>query len=164
MTLRIESQPLAVVGEYSPSAMSSAMPVWADHPLPYRRIVRENMIHQMSGGVAHSSRDAGAAYDAALAGERNKQALLPGDVRMLPENVQRVYQPSVPAGAKQAPFGGTAGYFGPCSPNSVNTYEFTIYAMPTATLAGLTQQSTLAQAAAAITGAALASAKLAGES
>jgi Raf kinase inhibitor-like YbhB/YbcL family protein len=90
---------------------------------------------------------------------------IPGTVRALPENIQPVYQPSDPAGAKQAPFAGTTiGYYGPCSPSSVNTYEFTIYAMPAATLAGLSEQSDKAQAAAAIVAAALASTKLAGES
>jgi len=90
---------------------------------------------------------------------------IPGNLRALPENVQQVYQPSDPAGAKQAPFNGTVtGYYGPCSPSSVNTYELTIYAIPTATLAGLSQTSTKTQAADAIVAAATASAKLSGES
>jgi Raf kinase inhibitor-like YbhB/YbcL family protein len=90
---------------------------------------------------------------------------IPGSLRALPENIQQVYQPSDPAGAKQAPFSASVtGYYGPCSPSSVNTYEFTLYAIPTATLAGLSQSSDKTQAATAIVSAATASAKLSGES
>ena len=90
---------------------------------------------------------------------------IPASALALPENVDHTYQPAAPAGAKQAPFNGSVtGYYGPCSPSSVNTYEFTVYALPNATLPGLTQQSTKEQASSAIVGAALASAKLSGES
>lgn len=90
---------------------------------------------------------------------------IPSDVTSLPAGVEGVYQPSVPAGAKQAPFNaGTIGYFGPCSPNSVNTYEFTVYAVGTATIPGLDDQSTKQEAEAAIVGAAIGSATLSGES
>jgi Raf kinase inhibitor-like YbhB/YbcL family protein len=90
---------------------------------------------------------------------------IPAATLSLPENVEQVFQPSVPAGAKQAPFNGALiGYFGPCSPNSVNTYEMTLYALPDATLSGLDDNSTKAQAATAIEGAALASTTLSGES
>lgn len=90
---------------------------------------------------------------------------VPAATLSLPEDVEQVYQPSVPAGAKQAPFNGNLiGYFGPCSPNSVNTYEITVYALPDATLTGLDQNSTKQEAETAIEGAALASATLSGES
>jgi Raf kinase inhibitor-like YbhB/YbcL family protein len=90
---------------------------------------------------------------------------IPASALALPENVDHTYQPAAPAGAKQAPFNGSVtGYYGPCSPSSVNTYELTVYALPNATLSGLTQQSTNQQAASAIVAAALASAKLSGES
>jgi hypothetical protein len=90
---------------------------------------------------------------------------IPESVRSLPENVEQVFEPSMPAGAKQAPFSSSViGYFGPCSPNSVNTYEFTVYALPSAPLPDLDAASTNQQAATAIEAAALASAKLSGES
>jgi hypothetical protein len=90
---------------------------------------------------------------------------IPAATTMLPEAVEQVYMPSVPAGAKQAPFNGsTIGYFGPCSPNSTNTYEFTVYAIGVATIPGLDDQSTKQEAEAAIVGAAIASATLSGES
>ena len=47
----------------------------------------------------------------------------------------------------------------PCS-----TYEITLYAIPTATMPGLTQQTAKGPAAQAIVDAAIASTKLAGES
>jgi hypothetical protein len=90
---------------------------------------------------------------------------IPAGEHALPENVEAGFEPSAPAGAKQAPFvDGTVAYFGPCSPNTVNTYEFTVHALPTATLAGLDATSTMQQAATAIEAASLASAALAGES
>ncbi len=90
---------------------------------------------------------------------------IPSTTTSLPSNVEGVYQPAVPAGAKQAPFGGgTTGYFGPCSPNLTNTYEFTVYAIGVGTLPGLDQQSSKGSAEAAILGAALAEAALSGES
>ena len=90
---------------------------------------------------------------------------IPADVLSLPEGVENTYQPSIPAGAKQAPFNNQlVGYLGPCSPNSVNTYEFTLHAIGSATLGGLDQNSTKAQAAAAVEAASIASTSLSGES
>jgi len=90
---------------------------------------------------------------------------IPGNLTSLPENIEHVYEPPVPAGAKQARFNQQIrGYQGPCSPGSVNTYEITLYAIPTATLQGLDQNTTKQQAAQAIVDAAIASAKLSGES
>jgi len=85
---------------------------------------------------------------------------IPGNVLALPEDVEHVFEPADPDGAKQA--GG--GYLGPCSPNSVNTYELTVYAIPVATIPGLDQNSSKAEAEAAIVEAASASATLSGES
>ncbi len=83
----------------------------------------------------------------------------------LPEGIENTFMPASPAGAKQAPSpGGSPGYFGPCSPSSVNTYELTLYALPEAVLPGLDAQSTNQAAAAAIEAASLDSTKLAGES
>jgi Raf kinase inhibitor-like YbhB/YbcL family protein len=90
---------------------------------------------------------------------------IPAATVSLPEDVDQVFEPAVPAGAKQAPFNGNQiGYFGPCSPNSVNTYEITVYALPSATLPGLDETSSKTEAADAIVDAALGSAKLSGES
>jgi Raf kinase inhibitor-like YbhB/YbcL family protein len=90
---------------------------------------------------------------------------IPGNLTSLPEDIEHVYEPATPAGAKQARFNqAIRGYQGPCSPNSVNTYEVTLYAIPTATMQGLNQATSKAQAATAIVGAAIASTKLAGES
>jgi Raf kinase inhibitor-like YbhB/YbcL family protein len=89
---------------------------------------------------------------------------IPKGTLSIPENIEHVYQPSTPAGAKQAIFQGAVyGYFGPCSPG-VNTYELSVYALPEATLPGVDQNSTKQAVASAIAGAALAVATLSGES
>jgi Raf kinase inhibitor-like YbhB/YbcL family protein len=90
---------------------------------------------------------------------------IPATTLSLPEGVEQVYQPSVPAGAKQAPFNASViGYYGPCSPSSVNTYQITVYALPVASLSGLDQTSSNSEAEAAIVAGASASAALSGES
>jgi Raf kinase inhibitor-like YbhB/YbcL family protein len=90
---------------------------------------------------------------------------IPAGTQSLAENVEHVANPTTPAGAKQANFNGAiTGYQGPCSPGGVNTYEITLYAIPTATVAGITPATAKAAAATAIVGAATATAKLAGES
>jgi phosphatidylethanolamine-binding protein (PEBP) family uncharacterized protein len=43
--------------------------------------------------------------------------------------------PAMPAGAKQKAIQGN-GYYGPCPNGSDHLYKFTVYAIPTATLAG----------------------------
>lgn len=90
---------------------------------------------------------------------------IPATVTSLPEGVEGVFEPSDPAGAKQANFGaGVVGYFGPCSPSSINTYQFTVYAIGEATLPGLDQQSSIEEAADAVVAAEIASTTLSGES
>lgn len=90
---------------------------------------------------------------------------IPGGTQSLAEDVPHTANPATPAGAKQADFNGTiTGYQGPCSPGGVNTYEITLYAIPTATIAGITPATAKAAAATAIVNAATATAKLAGES
>jgi len=85
--------------------------------------------------------------------------------KSLPEGVEAVFEPANVAGAKQSRFAsGAPGYFGPCSPTTVNTYQFTVHALPDATLPGMTDQSTNQEAATAIEAASLASAALPGES
>lgn len=66
---------------------------------------------------------------------------IPPSVISLPEDVEKVFQPSVPAGAKQAKaYTGQFGYAGPC-PGSTHTYEFKIYALDVAALPGLGMNS-----------------------
>lgn len=89
---------------------------------------------------------------------------IPKNTLSVPENIEHVYEPSTPAGAKQAIFQGAVyGYFGPCSPG-VNTYELSLYALPEATLPGVDQNTTKQAVASAIADAALAVATLSGES
>lgn len=52
-----------------------------------------------------------------------------------------------PAGAKQASAMGT-GYLGPCPSGMEHIYQFSVYAIPTATLQGNTSNSTMARASA----------------
>lgn len=91
---------------------------------------------------------------------------IPASVRELPEGITAGYAPATPAGAHQAEIQGSGyyGYFGPCSPGRVNTYEITVHALDTATLPGVDMASTENTIAAAIEAAAIASASLSGES
>lgn len=74
---------------------------------------------------------------------------IPASASVLPEDVEQVYQPSVPTGAKQTKaWDGGFGYSGPCPPQT-HTYEFKIYALDVATLPGMTMNSTIAQVEAA---------------
>lgn len=81
---------------------------------------------------------------------------IPAAVLSLPENIEHAASPAQPAGAKQSSvnldgFNG-AGYLGPCpqAVNSVQQYQFTLYAMDVETLPGLNGTSTAAQAAAVV--------------
>jgi hypothetical protein len=91
---------------------------------------------------------------------------IPASAGGLPEGVAPGYQPAEPAGAKQAEIQGSGffGYFGPCSPNSVNTYVFTLHAMGSAALPNVTMQSSESDVAAAIESSSIATASLSGES
>jgi len=76
---------------------------------------------------------------------------IPGDVDSLPEGVENVAEPSVPAGAKQT-LGydeSTRGYLGPC-PGSTHTYRFRLHAVDAAQLPGVTLDSSREEVAAAI--------------
>ncbi|MEN0066963.1 MAG: YbhB/YbcL family Raf kinase inhibitor-like protein [Myxococcota bacterium] len=61
---------------------------------------------------------------------------IPADVTSLPAGIPEGATVADPEGARQAEAQNSDffGYFGPCSPNSVNTYRFTVYAMPDPTL------------------------------
>ncbi|PPK62763.1 YbhB/YbcL family Raf kinase inhibitor-like protein [Actinokineospora auranticolor] len=85
----------------------------------------------------------------------------------LPQNVAHSYQPPTPAGSRQVYYRGSAslyGYQGPCSPSTVNTYEFVVHALNKATLTNLSQNSSTQTAARAITAASIGSARITGES
>ncbi|MFI6291008.1 YbhB/YbcL family Raf kinase inhibitor-like protein [Nonomuraea sp. NPDC050790] len=92
---------------------------------------------------------------------------IPAGVTSLPQNVAHAYRPPVPAGARQVYYRGSAslyGYQGPCSPRTVNTYEFVVHALNRATLTELTSASSTQTAARVIANASLGSARLSGES
>ncbi|QXJ19573.1 YbhB/YbcL family Raf kinase inhibitor-like protein [Actinomadura graeca] len=92
---------------------------------------------------------------------------IPATATSLPQNVEHVYQPPVPKGSRQIYYRGSAslfGYQGPCSPNSVNTYEFVVHALNKATLDNLDADSSIQTAARTITQASIGSARITGES
>jgi Raf kinase inhibitor-like YbhB/YbcL family protein len=80
----------------------------------------------------------------------------------LPADVDKVYAPpDVPDAHQVASFNGVRGYAGPC-PGEMHTYEFALYALPTATLVGATMATNRPQAVTLITGNNLGVAKLTG--
>ncbi len=90
---------------------------------------------------------------------------IPASALAVPSGVENTFSPANVSGAKQAALNANlVGYFGPCSPTTVNTYEFRVYALPVANIAGLTQQSTMAEAVQAIQAQALGSTAISGES
>jgi Raf kinase inhibitor-like YbhB/YbcL family protein len=91
---------------------------------------------------------------------------IPAATHDLPEDVNAVYMPLVPDGARQAELQGSGyfGYFGPCSPSSVNTYEWTVHAIADPMLGGVTRDSTEDEIADAVEAASIGSASLSGES
>ncbi|NUR84129.1 MAG: YbhB/YbcL family Raf kinase inhibitor-like protein [Nonomuraea sp.] len=92
---------------------------------------------------------------------------IPANVTALPQNVDHAYLPSVPAGARQVYYRGSAslyGYQGPCSPWSVNTYQFVVHALDRAVLSELSSGSSTTTAAAVISAASVGSAALSGRS
>ncbi|CCH31524.1 YbhB/YbcL family Raf kinase inhibitor-like protein [Actinosynnema sp. NPDC047251] len=92
---------------------------------------------------------------------------IPVATTSLPQNVQHVYQPPVPSGSRQIYYRGSAslfGYQGPCSPSTVNTYEFVVHALNRASLTNLNSNSSIQTAARAIAAASIGSARITGES
>jgi Raf kinase inhibitor-like YbhB/YbcL family protein len=65
---------------------------------------------------------------------------IPPSVTSLPAMLDTAAMLSMPAGAKQKPYSGT-GYFGPCPQGTDHLYKFTLYALPVATLSGVTTSS-----------------------
>jgi Raf kinase inhibitor-like YbhB/YbcL family protein len=88
---------------------------------------------------------------------------IPSNATGLPEGVEKVAQPSMPAGAKQAKSydGATYGYLGPCPP-STHTYQFVVHALDVATLPGVTVASTRAEVATVVAAHDLGTAALSG--
>ena len=72
----------------------------------------------------------------------------------LPENVEKVAEPSVPAGSKQVRpnIDGSTwyGYQGPCPMGSRQNYQYAVYAIDVDTLPGVTTQSSSAAAMGAV--------------
>lgn len=88
---------------------------------------------------------------------------IPATLTGVPPDVEKVYAPTDVAGAHQT-LGynnTTRGYLGPC-PNAMHTYEFALYALPTATLPGSNMGTTRAAAVTAIMANDLAVTKLTG--
>lgn len=82
---------------------------------------------------------------------------IPGSATSLPEGIQKVYMPPVPAGAKQplAYDNSTRGYLGPC-PGSMHRYEYALVAVDANPLPGLGMASSRVTVRDAITAHALA--------
>jgi Raf kinase inhibitor-like YbhB/YbcL family protein len=88
---------------------------------------------------------------------------IPASEAALPANVEQVYAPKAPAGAHQTKnYKGAFGYAGPC-PTTLHVYEFVLYALDVATLPGVTQNVTLADAETAIKAHSLGTTKLTGQ-
>jgi Raf kinase inhibitor-like YbhB/YbcL family protein len=90
---------------------------------------------------------------------------IPASVTSLPADIPFVYEPATPAGSKQAEIQGQIhAYFGPCSPNSINTYQLTVHALDVPTLGGVDMNTPENTIAPAVEEASIASASLSGES
>lgn len=92
---------------------------------------------------------------------------IPANTTSLPQNVDHTYQPTTPAGARQVYYRGSAslfGYQGPCSPSTVNTYEFVVHALNQSSLTSLNSNSSTRTAARTIAAATIGSARITGES
>ncbi|MEQ9322880.1 MAG: YbhB/YbcL family Raf kinase inhibitor-like protein [Polyangiaceae bacterium] len=91
---------------------------------------------------------------------------IPAATLSLPQGLMANYDVAEIPGAKQAELQGSGyfGFFGPCSPNSINTYVWTVHAMPEATVPGVSMASTESEIAAAIESTSIAQVSLSGES
>jgi Raf kinase inhibitor-like YbhB/YbcL family protein len=74
---------------------------------------------------------------------------IPATTKELAQGVSPGLMPPTPAGAKQ-PQVIRMGYFGPCSPVSVNTYQFMLHAVDVANLTDVTETAPAADVATAI--------------
>ncbi|MEV6826874.1 PQQ-dependent sugar dehydrogenase [Amycolatopsis sp. NPDC051102] len=92
---------------------------------------------------------------------------VPAATKSLPEGLGAGYTVPNQGGAKQKAMGSGANaqkFFGPCPGGSSHPYTFTLYALNTATVPGLTSSSTMAQIETAIKGASTGSVVLRGKS
>ncbi|GLW89581.1 hypothetical protein Aglo03_03970 [Actinokineospora globicatena] len=92
---------------------------------------------------------------------------IPASATSLPQNVDHTYRPTTPSGSRQIYYRGSAslyGYQGPCSPSTVNTYEFVVHALNQTSLTALNSSSSTQTAARAITAASIGTARITGES
>ncbi|SMD23131.1 Glucose/arabinose dehydrogenase, beta-propeller fold [Lentzea albidocapillata] len=92
---------------------------------------------------------------------------IPGGSRSLPENLGSGFAVPGQGAAKQKAMGSGANslkYFGPCPGGSTNPYTFTLYALNTATVPGITSGSSMAQIETAIKNASVAGTVLRGRS
>jgi phosphatidylethanolamine-binding protein (PEBP) family uncharacterized protein len=72
---------------------------------------------------------------------------VPGEMTSLPEGIEKVPEPKVPAGARQALAidDRTRGYYGPCPDDERHIYEFSLYAVDEYPLSGVSLDSTRAE-------------------
>lgn len=92
---------------------------------------------------------------------------IPAATSSLPENLGSGFTVPGQGGAKQKAMGSGANsqkFFGPCPGGSTNPYTFTLYALNTATVPGITSSSTMAQIETAIKNASTANTVLRGRS
>ncbi|MGP3983040.1 PQQ-dependent sugar dehydrogenase [Streptomyces sp. KR80] len=92
---------------------------------------------------------------------------VPATTTSLPEGLGSGFNVPNQGGAKQKAMGSGANsqkYFGPCPGGSTHPYTFTLYALNTATVPGVTSRSTMAQIETAIKDASTSSVKLRGNS
>ncbi|MFS8095537.1 PQQ-dependent sugar dehydrogenase [Lentzea alba] len=92
---------------------------------------------------------------------------IPASASSLPENLGAGFNVPGQGGAKQKAMGSGANsqkFFGPCPGGSTNPYTFTLYALNTATVPGITSSSTMAQIETAIKNASTANTVLRGRS
>jgi hypothetical protein len=110
----------------SPPFSWSGGPAAAGYAMVFRDITGEGLIHSII-------------YD------------IPANVMALPEGVEKLSEPAVPAGAKQtrAYLSNVRGYLGPC-PQSMHAYEFRLYALGSNPLPGVTLNSTRSEVETAI--------------
>jgi Raf kinase inhibitor-like YbhB/YbcL family protein len=88
---------------------------------------------------------------------------IPANVNALPASMEAVYAPATPAGVHQTKsYKGTFGYAGPC-PGTLHVYELVLYALDVATLPGVTQNVSLADAETAIKAHSIGSTRLTGK-
>lgn len=136
--------------------------------IPLRHTCQQNGGDDLSPPLTWTGGPEAASYALVLTDRSNRLVHsilwdIPGDATALPENIEKVAEPAVPAGAKQSlAFDGTTrGYRGPCPPEE-HTYEFALYALPDNPLPGVTLDTSRADLVDAFTDRALQTTTLTG--